>query len=74
MGELAGEAQEDQLARAISPSRSESDATLTAVTSARHQRHTNGDVEQTGDEKIVIVGFEPGAGEDPKEWGKGKKW
>jgi hypothetical protein len=22
----------------------------------------------------IIVDFEPGAGEDPREWGKGKKW
>lgn len=32
-----------------------------------------GDIE-SGNEKYTLVEFEPGTGEDPKEWGKGKKW
>jgi hypothetical protein len=45
-------------------------ATTTAAPSVHD--HTTGDIENA--EKVTIVDFEPGAGENPKEWGKGKKW
>lgn len=36
-------------------------------------RSTSGDVE-SGKRDKVIVAFEPGTGENPREWSKAKKW
>lgn len=72
MAERPGEGRDDSLAgvEAGVNASSTSDETLAPC----HTRHGNGDVEQVGDEKITIVGFESGNGEDPKEWASGKKW
>ncbi|KAJ9123324.1 hypothetical protein QFC22_001523 [Naganishia vaughanmartiniae] len=45
-------------------------ATTTAAPSVHHQ--TTGDIENG--EKVIIVEFEPGSPEDPKNWSKGRKW
>lgn len=47
--------------------------TTTAAPSV-HQHTTTHDTELEAGEKFTLVEFTPGAGEDPKEWGKGKKW
>ncbi|GHJ86014.1 hypothetical protein NliqN6_2416 [Naganishia liquefaciens] len=47
--------------------------TTTAAPSV-HQHTTMHDAELEAGEKFTLVEFTPGTGEDPKEWGKGKKW
>ncbi|KAJ9098900.1 hypothetical protein QFC19_006239 [Naganishia cerealis] len=42
------------------------------TTAAASVHNTIGDVENG--EKVTIVEFTPGTGENPKEWSKGKKW
>lgn len=47
--------------------------TTTAAPSV-HQNTAAHDIEGEAGEKFTLVEFEPGTGENPKEWGKGKKW
>ena len=47
--------------------------TTTAVPSV-HGPSTFGEAGLEAAEKLIIVEFTPGSGEDPKSWSRGKKW